>query len=103
MNNVEEFNFEKQNPQLTPEVMEKYRNNWKSIFKIIETLKACFISFNELVTEKKIAELTNNYDKCDEIAMKMWELNQMMERMLMLHKNLMMNVGANSQYHFELN
>lgn len=98
-----EEKFREQNPQLTPEVMEKFRFNWKRIFKIEARKKKVAQDIFELGEKLKMAILEKDFDKQDELSMEIWETAQTGSALQNDKKILYEQIGANRFYPFELN
>lgn len=98
-----EEKFREQNPQLTPEVMEKFRFNWKRIFKIEARQKKVAQDIFELGEKLKMAILEKDFDKQDELTVEIWETAQTRPKLNAEKKFLYERIGANRFYPFELN
>ncbi len=103
MDEMTEEKFREQNPQLTPEVMAKFRFNWKRIFKIEARQKKLIQNILKIEEERKNAMLMNDFDKQDEMSTEIWELAQTGSALQNDKKILYEQIGANRFYPFELN
>jgi len=98
-----EEQFRKQNPQLTPEVIKAYRENWKRIFDITKQIDNYINQYIILKSLKETAENLKDFKKIAEIDL---EIDKIRDKCCVLsnkENRLLIAVGCNSQYNFKLN
>ena len=100
---MEDQEFWNNNPHMTPQLQEAYKDRWKRILNLNSRIKNMLNEIDEINERRLTALNLQQYDDMDDISMKQHELTKKAAILIMTYKVLFIQVGASNQYNFELN